>query len=374
LAGGIAHDFNNFLAVIMLHVDMLNLQLPGDSPLRYRIGEIKSVTDNAAGMVKQLLAYGRKQTMQPQPLVLNQMIEAFVKIVKPLIGENIEVELSLVPDLGVCFVDAHQITQILMNLAVNSRDAMPKGGVIKFETFNTTVTEQNQIHKAQPFGNYIQMNVTDTGIGMDPTTQTHIFEPFFTSKDSGKGTGLGLSTVYGIVKQSNGFIWVDSAPGEGACFKLFFPTVEQPAAKPETEHAESAAQEMPQGSETILLVEDEEQIRRVALEVLSLLGYKVLEAGNGMQAVQLAEFVREPIHLLLTDVVMPKMNGRDLAERLRNSHPETTVLFMSGYTGDVMATQGILEKDVNFLGKPFTPRTLAARVREVLDSRSGANS
>jgi two-component system cell cycle sensor histidine kinase/response regulator CckA len=369
LAGGIAHDFNNFLAVIMLHVDMLNLQLAVDSPLRYRIGEIKTVTDNAAGMVKQLLAYGRKQTMQPHPSVLNDVIGAFVKILTPLIGENIELELSLAGDLGVCFVDPHQITQILMNLAVNSRDAMPKGGSIKFETFNTDVTEQTQIHKAQPFGPYVQMNVTDNGIGMDAATQAHIFEPFFTSKDAGKGTGLGLSTVYGIVKQSNGFIWVDSGPGEGASFKLFFPRIAVPAAEVKTEISETSVETMPQGSETVLLVEDEAQIRHVALEVLTLLGYKVLEASNGVQALQLAEMVKEPIHILLTDVVMPKMNGQDVAHRLKDSHPESAVLFMSGYTGDIIATQGILEKDVNFLGKPFTPRTLASKVREVLDAK-----
>jgi PAS domain S-box-containing protein len=372
LAGGIAHDFNNFLSVIMLHVDMLNLQLAADSPLRYRIGEIKTVTDSAAGMVKQLLAYGRKQTMQPQPAALNAVIEEFAEIMKPLIGENIEVELSLAEDLGVCFVDTHQITQILMNLAVNSRDAMPKGGTIRFETFNTEVTEQTQIHKAQPFGPYVQMNVTDDGIGMDAATQAHIFEPFFTSKDAGKGTGLGLSTVYGIVKQSNGFIWVDSSPGEGASFKLFFPKIAAPAAEvKETDLSGPAIEDMPGGNETILLVEDEEQIRRVAVEVLTLLGYKVLEASNGVQALQLAELVKEPIHMLLTDVVMPKMNGQDVADKLKNSHPESSILFMSGYTNDIIATEGILEKDTNFLGKPFPPRTLALKVREVLDSRNG---
>ena len=371
LAGGIAHDFNNFLSVIMLHVDMLNLQLAADSPLRYRIGEIKTVTDSAAGMVKQLLAYGRKQTMQPQPAALNAVIEEFAEIMKPLIGENIEVELSLAEDLGVCFVDTHQITQILMNLAVNSRDAMPKGGTIRFETFNTEVTEQTQIHKAQPFGPYVQMNVTDDGIGMDAATQAHIFEPFFTSKDAGKGTGLGLSTVYGIVKQSNGFIWVDSSPGEGASFKVFFPRIAAPAAEvKEADLSGPAIEDMPGGNETILLVEDEEQIRRVAVEVLTLLGYKVLEASNGVQALQLAELVKEPIHMLLTDVVMPKMNGQDVADKLKNSHAESSVLFMSGYTNDIIATEGILEKDTNFLGKPFTPRTLALKVREVLDSRS----
>jgi two-component system, cell cycle sensor histidine kinase and response regulator CckA len=370
LAGGIAHDFNNFLAVIMLHVDMLNLQLPVDSALRYRISEIKGVTDNAAGMVKQLLAYGRKQTMQPQPSVLNDVVAEFVKIVKPLTGESIEVELSLAGDLGVCFVDPHQMTQILMNLAVNSRDAMPKGGSIRFETFNTEVTEQTQIHKAQPFGHYVQMNVTDTGIGMDSATQAHIFEPFFTSKDAGKGTGLGLSTVYGIVKQSNGFIWVDSSPGEGASFKIFFPRIAMPANHVAPEKTESPVESMPGGTETVLLVEDEAQIRRVAVEVLSLLGYKVLEASDGVQALQLAGLMKEPIHLLLTDVMMPKMNGQDVANKMKDSHPESSVLFMSGYTNDIIASEGILEKDTNFLGKPFTPRTLALKVREVLDADS----
>jgi PAS domain S-box-containing protein len=369
LAGGVAHDFNNFLAVIMLHVDMLNLQLPVDSPLRYRMSEIKSVTNNAAGMVKQLLAYGRKQTMQPQPAVLNQIITEFTKIIKPLIGENIEVELSLAKDLGVCFVDPHQITQILMNLAVNARDAMPKGGLIKFETSNREITERSQLHKAQPFGDYVKMTVTDSGIGMDALTRARIFEPFFTNKDAGKGTGLGLSTVYGIVKQSNGFIWVESEPGEGAVFDLYFPRISQPAKVVRPDSSETTVDTMPQGNETVLLVEDEVQIRRVAVEVLTVLGYEVFEAGNGEQAMQLAELLTQPIHLLLTDVVMPKMNGRDLADNLAASHPETAVLFMSGYTDDIIARQGILEEDVHFLGKPFTPRTLATKVREVLDSR-----
>ncbi len=370
LAGGVAHDFNNFLAVIMLHVDMLNLQLPVDSPLRYRMSEIKSVTNNAAGMVKQLLAYGRKQTMQPHPAVLNQVIKEFTKIIKPLIGENIEVDLSLADDLGVCFVDPHQITQILMNLAVNARDAMPKGGLIKFKTSNVEVTEKSQLHKAQPFGPYIEMSVTDNGIGMDALTRARIFEPFFTSKDAGKGTGLGLSTVYGIVKQSNGFIWVESEPDEGAKFTLYFPRISQPARVVRPDAFETTVDTMPQGSETILLVEDEIQIRRVAIEVLTVLGYQVFEASNGEQAVQVAELMDEPIHLLLTDVVMPKMNGRDLADKLVSSHPETSVLFMSGYTDDIIARQGILEEDVHFLGKPFTPRTLATKVREVLDSKA----
>jgi PAS domain S-box-containing protein len=368
LAGGIAHDFNNFLAVIMLHVDMLNLQLQVDSPLRYRMSEIKSVTNNAAVMVKQLLAYGRKQTMQPHPTQLNQVITEYLKIIKPLIGENIEVDLSLSPELGVCFVDPNQMTQVLMNLAVNSRDAMPGGGVLKFETFNTEITEKTRIHKAQPAGSYIQMNVTDSGIGMDEVTQSRIFEPFFTSKDAGKGTGLGLSTVYGIVKQSHGFIWVDSEPGQGTKFRLFFPRIDQPAISVKSEPVERTFEAMPQGTETILVVEDEDQIRRAAVEVLTVLGYQVFEAANGAQALQMSTYFVQPIHLLLTDVIMPKMNGQELAEQLRELHPETSVLFMSGYTGDIINREGILEEDMNFLGKPFTPLMLAVKIREVLDT------
>jgi PAS domain S-box-containing protein len=365
LAGGVAHDFNNFLAVIMLHVDMLNLQLPVGSPLLYRIGEIKSVTDNAAAMVRQLLAFSRKQPMQPHPIVLNHVVKEFIKILRPLVGEDIEVRLNLDTGLGVCFVDSNQITQILMNLVVNARDAMPKGGVINIETSNISLKKRSVKHKAQPLGKYIQLSISDSGTGIDSKIQERIFEPFFTTKEIGKGTGLGLATVYGIIKQSNGFVWFESEINQGTTFKIHFPRVDQPA---EIVKTETISMTTPQGSETVLLVEDEEQIRRVAVEVLSALGYQVFEASNGIQAVQLAELFSKPIDLLITDVVMPRMNGRDLADKIKVLHPETAILFISGYTDDIIAHHGALEENVLFLGKPFSHQELAVKVREALDS------
>jgi PAS domain S-box-containing protein len=367
LAGGIAHDFNNFLAVIMLHIDMLNLQLPADSSLRYRVSEIKTVTENAAGMVKQLLAFGRKQTLQPQPLVLNQVIKQFMEVLRPLVGEDIDTQLDLDSDLGVCFVDPNQVNQVLMNLSLNARDAMPKGGKLKIRTENIQLNKGDiRKRKPQPTGPYIQLTVTDTGTGMDPQTQKRIFEPFFTTKEAGKGTGLGLATVYGIIKQSNGFIWVESGQNQGTTFKIQFPRVDQPSTTIKTESVST----FPSGTETILLVEDEEQVRRAAIEVLTVLGYQVFEASNGTQAIQLARLYKETIHLLLTDVVMPKMNGKEMAEQIKTIHPETAVLYMSGYNDDIIANHGILDERVHFLGKPFSPSTLAHKVREVLDLES----
>lgn len=364
LAGGIAHDFNNFLAVIMLHVDMLNLQLPPESPLRFRISEIKSVTNNAAEMVRQLLAFGRKTTLQPHPVVLNQVVREFVKILRPIVGEDIEIQLKFDAELGVCFVDPNQIIQVLMNLAVNARDAMPHGGILKIETRNTKIDKNTPRHKAQPRGTYIELCVTDNGVGMESTIQERIFEPFFTTKESGKGTGLGLATVYGIVKQSNGFIWVESEIGKGTQFRVQFPRIDQPATVVKKETPETILR----GSETILLVEDEEKIRRAAVEVLVVLGYQVLEAQHGEEAIQIAESYKKPINLLLTDVVMPKMNGRDLSVKIKEIHPETSILFMSGYDDEIIARHGILEDNVQFINKPFSPGKLALKVRESLEN------
>lgn len=367
LAGGIAHDFNNFLAVIMLHIDMLNLQLPADSSLRYRVSEIKTVTENAAGMVKQLLAFGRKQTLQPHPIVLNQVVKQFMEVLRPLVGEDIDIQLDLHPDLGVCFVDPNQINQVLMNLSVNARDAMPRGGKLRIRTENIQLNKGDiRKRKPQPTGPYIQLTVTDTGMGMDNQTQKRIFEPFFTTKEAGKGTGLGLATVYGIIKQSNGFIWVESEINQGTTFKIQFPRVDQPSTAVKNESIST----FPGGSETVLVVEDEEQVRRAAIEVLTVLGYQVFEAGNASQAIQLAKLYKETIHLLLTDVIMPKMNGKEMAEQIKPLHPETAVLFMSGYNDDIIANHGVLDENLHFLPKPFSPSTLAHKVREVLDLKN----
>lgn len=364
LAGGIAHDFNNFLAVIMLQVDMINRALPENDPLRLRVNDIKSVTDNAAIMVKQLLAFGRKQTLQPHPVVLNDVVEEFTKIIRTTIGEDIEITLKLDQAPGVCFVDPNQITQILMNLAVNARDAMHKGGKLTIETSNIVIDENTFKHRAQPKGSYIQLSVSDNGIGMNAKTEKHIFEPFFTTKEAAKGTGLGLATVYGIVKQSNGFIWVDSTIDEGTTFTLHFPRTDKKAREVKPEKVKT----IPQGTETILLVEDEEQIRKTSKEVLESLGYTIIDARDGEQAISIAASHENDIDLLLTDVVMPKMNGKELAKQVKELHPELSILFMSGYTDDIMSRHGVLEEDVHFLGKPFTPMTLAVMVREAIES------
>ena len=252
-----------------------------------------------------------------------------------------------------------------MNLAVNARDAMPNGGILKIKTSNISFKKNDLAKpKVQPSGEYIELTVTDNGIGMDAEVQSQIFEPFFTTKEVGKGTGLGLATVYGIVKQSKGFIWAESWENEGTSFKIQLPRIDQPVAiaKPET------SMTIPGGSETILLVEDEEPLRRATLEILTILGYQVFEAGNAAQTIQLTQLYNDKIHLLLTDVVMPKTNGKEVAEKIKILHPETAILFMSGYNDDIIANHGILEDNVNFIGKPFSPNTLAAKIREILDN------
>ncbi len=362
LAGGIAHDFNNFLAVIMLQVEMMRSEIDEESPLRKRTDEIMTVTDKAANMVKQLLAFGRKQTMRPQQVCLNDVVDEFIKMTRSLIGEDIDVVVELDADLGACFVDPNQITQVLMNLAVNSKDAMPDGGTLKITTENLSIDANTFKHRAQPKGDYIQLSVTDTGTGMDRATQKHVFEPFFTTKEAHKGTGLGLATVYGIAKQSKGFIWVDSKIDEGTCFRVQFPRTDKPARVLKKEPVSA----IPRGTETILVVEDEELIRKTSVEVLKSLGYKIIEATNGNEAIELAAEYEGEIHLLLTDVVMPRMNGRDLAKQIKLSHPELSLLFMSGYADDIITRHGILEEDVHFLGKPFSPLTLAQSVRKAI--------
>lgn len=366
LAGGIAHDFNNFLAVIMLHIDMLNLQMPANSPLRHRIDEIKTVTNDAARMVRQLLAIGRKQTLQPQPVGLNQVVKEFSKILPSLIGKNIELQLALEPALGTCFVDPNQIIQVLINLALNAAEAMPAaGGVLKIETANIVLDKKTVKHKSQSNGSYIQMIITDNGLGMDLKTAEHIFEPFFTTKESSKGAGLGLATAYGIVKQSKGFIWTESKINQGTTFRIEFPRIDQPDTVAATPRP-PADNQMPTGDETILLVEDEELVRRITVEILKDLGYRVFEASGGTEALEFAGSFDEPIDLLLTDMMMPQMNGSEVAEKITALHPETTVLFMSGDGDDQDIAGGGSKKE--FLGKPFSPTALAVKVREILES------
>jgi PAS domain S-box-containing protein len=364
LAGGIAHDFNNMLTAITGYSELVIMQLQAQDPLREYIEEIKKAGDRAASLTSQLLAFSRKQVLQPKVLDLNAIVTEMEKMLRRLIGEDIELRIRLKPELGSIKADPGQIEQVALNLAVNARDAMPKGGKLTIETANVYLDEKYAArHIAVKPGPYVMLAVSDTGTGIDDEAQRHMFEPFFTTKDVGKGTGLGLSTVYGIVKQSGGNIWVYSEIGLGTTFKIYLPLAGEGAQvyKPCTD-----VEEAMQGSETILLAEDEEVVRRLVHEVLKSYGYNVLEAGHGGGAFLICERHQEPIHLLLTDVVMPEMSGRELAERLAQLRPEMKVLYMSGYTDDAIVHHGVLAANAPFIQKPFTPHALAHKVREVL--------
>ena len=327
--------------------------------------EIKKAAESGAGLARQLLAFGRKQVVEPKPLDMNAVIGDEERMLRRLIGEDIELTADLDPRLGRVFADEHQIYQVIMNLVLNARDAMPDGGKLTIVTANVDVGENGITGSpdAAP-GRYVLLTVADTGIGMDEQTAKKVFEPFFTTKEPGKGTGLGLSTVYGIVRQSGGWIQVRSELGHGASFDVYLPQTDAVAA-PERDVATST--ETRNGDETVLVVEDQEDVRRLIRGILEAHGYHVLEAANGPAALVLAgEHTAEEIHLLLTDVVMPRMNGKDLFEKLRVLRPQSKVLFMSGYTADVVLRRGVREQDVAYLPKPFSPDSLAAKVREVL--------
>lgn len=364
LAGGIAHDFNNMLTAIAGYSELAIMQLQAQDPLRECIEEIKKASDRAASLTRQLLAFSRKQVLQPKVLDLNSVVKEMEKMIRRLIGEDIHLRTMLSPDLGSIKADPGQIEQVVLNLAVNGRDAMPKGGRLIIETSNVYLDNKYAArHIAVKPGPYALLAVSDTGIGINEEEQKHIFEPFFTTKEIGKGTGLGLSTVYGIVKQSGGNIWVYSEVGLGTTFKIYLPRVDEGAEvyKPGVEQEEAL-----QGSETILVAEDEEVVRRLVREVLKSYGYKVLEAGNGGAAFLICERYKEPIQMLLTDVIMPEMGGRELADRLAQLRPGIKVLYMSGYTDDAIVHHGVLDDDVPFIQKPFAPHALAQKVREVL--------
>jgi PAS domain S-box-containing protein len=367
LAGGVAHDFNNLLTSMIGHTWLALELLPPAEPAR---GDLKVVLQNAeraAGLTRQLLAFARRQVIEPRLLNLNELILNMDKMLRRLIGEDIELATAVAPDLGRVRADPGQVEQVLLNLAINARDAMPRGGKLTIETANVELDETytHQHHGVEP-GAYVMLAVSDTGIGMDAATQARIFEPFFTTKTQGQGTGLGLATVYGIVKQSGGDIWVYSEPGRGTTFTIYLPRLPETTPLPEAQPNPPA--EMPAGTETVLLVEDEEAVRALARQVLELNGYTVLAASNGAEALRLSEQHREPIHLLVTDVVMPHMSGHELAERLAAQHPEMKVLYMSGYTDQAIGPHGVLEPGSFFLQKSFTPSTLVQTVREVLDT------
>jgi two-component system cell cycle sensor histidine kinase/response regulator CckA len=366
LAGGIAHDFNNLLTVIKGYSQLSLTEMKEEDPLRENVEEIKKSAERAADLTHQLLAFSRRQIMEMKVLDLNDLLRNLDKMLRRVIGEDIELANLLAEDLGRVKVDPGQIEQIIMNLAVNARDAMPKGGKLTIETANVELDEEYaRNHVAVKTGGYVMLAVSDTGVGMTPEVRDRVFEPFFTAKEEGKGTGLGLSTVYGIVKQSGGTIWVYSELGKGTTFKIYFPRVDEPL--DEISEKVTVRKGLLRGSETILVVEDEEEVRRLTVRILKELGYRVLEAGQGIDTFPVADEHKGPIHLLLTDVVMPKMSGRELAERLKPLYPMMEVLYMSGYTDNTIIHHGVLEKGMNYIQKPFTVDGLARKVREVLD-------
>jgi two-component system cell cycle sensor histidine kinase/response regulator CckA len=362
LAGGIAHDFNNLLGVIIGYSDLVSEQIGRDSPLHNPVEQIKKAGDRASALTRQLLAFSRQQVLETKVLNLNKIVAEMANMLPPLLGEDIELQTSLAPLLGQVKADQGQIEQVIMNLAVNARDAMPGGGRLSIETRNACLDEEFVLrHRPTIPGEYVMLVVSDTGSGMDAQTQAHIFEPFFTTKEQGRGTGLGLATVYGFVKQSGGYVWVQSEPGMGSTFTIYLPLAQDAVPRP---HAHDGVTALARGAETILLVEDEESLRTLTRSQLEDSGYTVLEANCGSEAIRIARQHRGPIHLLLTDVVMPGMNGRVVAENLTASRPETRVVYMSGYLG--FSDYGLTNLDAVIIQKPFTRHVLLQRLREVI--------
>lgn len=364
LAGGVAHDFNNILGVILGNSELLESSVPSNNPLQKKIGEIIKAVNRASSLTRQLLAFSRQQVLQAKVIDLNTTVKEMEQLLHRLIGEDITMEMTLDPGLGMVKADPGQVEQILMNLAVNSRDAMPKGGRIIIETTNVTLDAlYASRHVVTSPGDYIQLTVSDTGTGMDRKTQSHIFEPFFTTKERGKGTGLGLAMVYGIVKQSGGYIWVYSEVGQGTTFKIYFPRINETA-----DIIAKVSGEAPTAKgEAILVVEDEPALRATARDFLQLAGYVVLDAGSPAEAESLCNSHQGRIDLLLTDVVMPGRSGRQLAEQLATSRPNMKVLYMTGYTDDMIVHHGVLETGVALIEKPFSRHSLLNKVRAVLD-------
>jgi PAS domain S-box-containing protein len=367
LAGGVAHDFNNILMVISGYSSVLTDALTAEPKLRGHVEQIQKAGERAASLTRQLLAFSRKQTIQPVPLNLNNVVTGVEKLLHRLIGENIAISTHLAVDLGSVMADAGQMEQVLLNLAVNARDAMPEGGKLSIETRNTVVRNgKSQGTSETPPRDYVELVMADSGAGIDPAVQPHIFEPFFTTKAQGKGTGLGLSTVYGIIQQAGGSVTFESAPGAGTSFRILLPRI--PAGKGET--AKVASAEQLQGAETVLLVEDDASVCELVRAVLTSYGYSVLAARRPEEAETMCRAHGSRIQLLLTDVIMPEMSGAELSKRLTALKPDLRVLFMSGYIDDSVVRQGIRDPGVAYLQKPFSPTSLAKKVREVLDSAS----
>jgi signal transduction histidine kinase/ActR/RegA family two-component response regulator len=364
LAGGVAHDFNNLLTVINGYSGFLLKKLKAGDPLREYADEIKAAGERAASLTKQLLAFSRKQLIEPKVLDLNTTIRQSAPMLQRLIGEDITLQTHLDDSLGKVLADPDQMHQVIMNLALNARDAMPDGGKVDIETRNVelSVESSSAIRPDTLPGRYVRVTMTDNGQGMDETTRQQIFEPFFTTKELGRGTGLGLATVYGIIRQGGGWVDVASEVGVGTSFQVYLPQVDVSG----TTELAGAGGPTEAAVETLLVVEDQESVRSFAVAALKGEGYRVIEASDGNEAIAVAGRHPEGLHLLLTDVVMPGMNGKELSERLRALHPNMKVLFISGYTADVIAHRGVLDPGVAFLHKPFNPEELAAKVREVL--------
>ena len=363
LAGGVAHDFNNLLMVISGYAEVILASLDVHHPLHEKGRAIQQAADRATTLTRQLLAFSRKQLLELKVVDVNAVVQDMERLLRPLIGENVEFDAQLSPEAAHTRADAGQLEQILMNLVVNAKDAMPNGGKLTMQTQNIVVDENHR--RGQTFirpGQYVMLSVSDTGMGMDKETQSRIFEPFFTTKEKGKGTGLGLSTVYGIVKQSGGYVLVQSEEGRGTKFQIYLPRVEGTAEK----HAPQSTPAILGGSETVLLVEDEESVRQLVRDTLAAKGYRVVEAENGEAGLAAAAQHQGKIDLVITDVVMPGIGGRELIKQLAELRPETKVLYLSGYTEDAIISEGTIERDAAFLQKPFTLKSLSQKVREVL--------
>jgi two-component system cell cycle sensor histidine kinase/response regulator CckA len=368
LAGGIAHDFNNLLTVIRGYSELLLVEHKEGTSPEGNIGQIKQAADQAADLTRQLLAFSRRQLMEMRVLDLNTVLRNLDKMLRRVLGEDVKLVTLLAEDLGRVRTDPGQMEQVVMNLAVNARDAMPSGGRLTIETANVELDEAYaRAHISVPPGRYVMLSVSDTGVGMTQEVKERVFEPFFTTKEKGKGTGLGLSTVYGIVKQSGGNIWVYSEPGKGTTFKIYLRKVDEPL---DELREKVVGEELPRGKETVLVVEDDEKVRKLIVEILRRQGYRVLEASHGDEALLIHEKHDGPIHLILVDVVMPGMSGSELVKRLTSLHPETKIVYMSGYTDNAIVHHGVLARGVNYIQKPFTMDGLTRKVRQVLDKDS----